>query len=61
MFDRAERIEVAAFVASTVPMNPHDTDQGEWSCGFYPGSRPGEIQSGTSATFDDARAEFGRA
>jgi len=38
--------------------NPHDTDQWEWSCGFYPGSRPGEIRSGTSATFDDARAEF---
>src|SRR5882757_782133 len=23
--------------------NPHDTDQWEWSCGFYPGSGPGEI------------------
>jgi hypothetical protein len=41
--------------------NPHDTDQCEWRCGFYPGSRPGEIQSGTSATFDDARAEFASA
>ena len=30
-------------------------------CGFYPGSKPGEIQSGTSATLDDARAEFASA
>ena len=41
--------------AGTIAMragNPHDTDRWEWSCGFYPGSRPGEIQSGTSATFE---------
>jgi hypothetical protein len=38
--------------------NPHDTDQLEWSCGFYPGSRPGEYRSGTAATFDQARAGF---
>jgi len=47
--------------AGTIAMrtgNPHDTDPWEWSCGFYPGSMPGEIQSGTSATFDEARAEF---
>jgi hypothetical protein len=50
--------------AGTIAMrsgNPHDTDPWEWSCGFYPGSRPGEIQSGTSETFDQARAEFGSA
>jgi hypothetical protein len=50
--------------AGTIAMrvgNPHDTDQWEWICGFYPGSRPGEIQSGTSATFEDARAEFASA
>jgi hypothetical protein len=50
--------------AGTIAMragNPHDTDPWEWSCGFYPGSRPGEIQSGTAATLDDARAEFGSA
>ena len=41
--------------------NPHDTDQWEWICGFYPGSRPGEIQSGTSAAFDQARAKFAKA
>ena len=41
--------------------NPNDTDPWEWICGFYPGSRPGEIESGTAATFDQARAEFGSA
>jgi hypothetical protein len=41
--------------------NPHDTGAWEWSCGFYPGSKPGEIQSGTSGTFDEARADFGSA
>jgi hypothetical protein len=30
----------------------------EWSCGFYPGSHPGEHQSDTAATFEDARADF---
>jgi hypothetical protein len=30
----------------------------QWHCGFYPGSRPGEITSGSAATFDQARAEF---
>jgi hypothetical protein len=41
--------------------NPHDTDPWEWNCGFYPGSHPGEHQSDTTATFDDARADFERA
>jgi hypothetical protein len=41
--------------------NPHDTEPWEWRCGFYPGSRPGEHQSGTAASFDEARAEFERA
>jgi hypothetical protein len=31
-----------------------------WDCGFYPGSHPGEHQSGTAATFDQARADFPR-
>jgi hypothetical protein len=30
----------------------------EWCCGFYPGSHPGEHQSGTAATFDRARSDF---
>ena len=37
---------------------PHDEDPWEWSCGFYPGSEPGEQQNGTAATFDEARADF---
>jgi hypothetical protein len=37
---------------------PHDEDPWEWACGFYPGSQPGEHQSGTAATFDEARADF---
>jgi hypothetical protein len=41
--------------------NPHDTDQWAWRCGFYPGSRPGEYQSGTAASFAEARADFERA
>jgi hypothetical protein len=41
--------------------NPHDTEPWEWRCGFYPGSRPGECTSGTAESFDEARADFGRA
>jgi hypothetical protein len=41
--------------------NPWNTPSWEWRCGFYPGSRPGECSSGTAATFDVARADFGRA
>jgi hypothetical protein len=37
---------------------PHDEDPWGWDCGFYPGSHPGEHQSGTAATFDQARADF---
>jgi hypothetical protein len=29
-----------------------------WRCGFYPGSHPGECSSGTSASFEQARADF---
>jgi hypothetical protein len=38
--------------ASTIAIrsgNPHDEDPWEWHCGFYPGSHPGEHQSGTAA------------
>jgi hypothetical protein len=38
--------------------NPHDTDSWEWRCGFYPGSRPGECNGGTSASFEEARTDF---
>lgn len=37
---------------------PHDEDPWEWRCGFYPGSHPGEHQSGTAMTFDEARTDF---
>jgi hypothetical protein len=37
---------------------PADVDQWEWSCGFYPVSRPGEHRCGTAETFDQARADF---
>ena len=40
---------------------PHDKDSWEWRCGFYPGSEPGEHQSGVAATFDDACTAFERA
>jgi hypothetical protein len=36
--------------------NPHDTDPWERSCGFCPGSHPGEHQSDITATFEEARA-----
>jgi hypothetical protein len=37
---------------------PYDEDPWEWSCGFYPGSHPGEHQSGIGATLEEARADF---
>jgi hypothetical protein len=37
---------------------PHDEDPWGWSCGFYPGSHPGECTNGSAATFDQARASF---
>jgi hypothetical protein len=32
--------------------------RGGWSCGFYPGSHPGECTNGSAATLDQARAAF---
>jgi hypothetical protein len=37
---------------------PHDKDPWGWSCGFYPGSDPGEYQYGTASDFNQARADF---
>jgi hypothetical protein len=37
---------------------PVEVDQWGWSLGFYPGVEPGQRQSGTAATFDQARAGF---
>jgi hypothetical protein len=40
---------------------PHDQAPWGWRCGFYPGAEPGEHLSGTAITFDQARADFGKA
>ena len=37
---------------------PHDEDPWGWSCGFYPGSEPGEYLYGTAIDFDQARGDF---
>jgi hypothetical protein len=37
---------------------PCDQHLWGWSCGFYPGSHPGGYETGTAATFDEARARF---
>lgn len=38
--------------------NPTGTPCWQWTCGFYPGSRPGECTNGTAESFDQARAAF---
>lgn len=40
---------------------PNALVQWKWSAGFYPGSRPGEIETGTANTFEEARAAFEKA
>jgi hypothetical protein len=37
---------------------PVDVDQWGWSCGFYPGLEPRQHRSGSSASFEAARAGF---
>jgi hypothetical protein len=37
---------------------PFDEDPWGWSCGFFPGSHPGEHEDGTAATFEQARVDF---
>jgi hypothetical protein len=37
---------------------PRDQHLWGWTCGFYPGSHPGECTQGTAATLDQARAGF---
>jgi hypothetical protein len=41
--------------------NPVGTDPWSWSCGFYPGSEPGDATYGTAVDFDQAREAFERA
>jgi hypothetical protein len=38
--------------------SPHDEDPWGRSCGFYPGSEPGEYLYGTAIDFDQARGDF---
>jgi hypothetical protein len=52
-----EKQNVGNSPANGSPQHAH-LRRWEWRCGFYPGSNPGEHQSGTSATFDEARADF---
>src|SRR5262245_6502805 len=40
---------------------PSHAPQWGWSCGFYPGTEPGQHRSGTAETFDEARGAFERA
>jgi hypothetical protein len=40
---------------------PNALVQWKWSAGFYPGSRPGEIETGNANTFEEARAAFEKA
>ena len=37
---------------------PVDVDQWEWGCGFYPGTAPGQGQTGTAADFEASRVAF---
>jgi hypothetical protein len=37
---------------------PVDVDPWEWGCGFYPGTEPGQGESGTAVDFETCRAEF---
>jgi hypothetical protein len=37
---------------------PNDQPRWGWTCGFYPGSHPGDCTGGAAATLDHARADF---
>ncbi|RZM94767.1 hypothetical protein CWO91_39140 [Bradyrhizobium genosp. SA-3] len=37
---------------------PNSAPQWGWSCGFYPGTAPGEHRSGIAETFERARSGF---
>jgi hypothetical protein len=37
---------------------PSHAPQWSWSCGFYPGTDPGERASGIAETFEEARRAF---
>jgi len=50
----------AGTIAKAVGM-PNAQNHWNWSAGFYPGSRPGEIKGGSAETFEKAKARFERA
>jgi hypothetical protein len=50
----------AGTIAKAVGM-PNAVNHWNWSAGFYPGSKPGEIKSGSADTFESARAAFEKA
>jgi hypothetical protein len=47
----------AGTIAIRVGIPPGEDPWG-WTCGFYPGSHPGEYRTGTGASFDEARGGF---
>ena len=49
-----------ATIAERVGIPNHKPRWG-WTCGFYPGSHPGECTGGAPATTDEARAGFEKA
>jgi hypothetical protein len=40
---------------------PNAVNNWNWSAGFYPGSRPGEVKTGSAETFEAARVAFEKA
>jgi hypothetical protein len=50
----------AGTIAKAVGM-PNAKNNWNWRAGFYPGSRPGEVKSGSADTFEEAKAKFERA
>ena len=50
----------AGIIAKAIGM-PNAVNHWSWSAGFYPGSRAGEIKSGSAETFEAARAAFEKA
>src|ERR1700712_5145883 len=50
--------DVQAGMISLRTGNPSSTLPWQWSCGFYPGSAPGEVTVGTAATLQEARVAF---
>ena len=50
----------AGTIAKAIGM-PNAMNHWNWTAGFYPGSRPGEIKSGSAETLEAARAAFEKA